>query len=103
MRGGFMAAAIDPSDAARLRDDGGLRRGGVFRMAFPGGCVWDGEGWDNVNGEDEMAREAFTSDRIGPPAGPFSQAVRGGETIYLSGQVGRDPATGRLADGGVAA
>jgi 2-iminobutanoate/2-iminopropanoate deaminase len=50
-----------------------------------------------------MARETFTSDRIGPPAGPFSQAVRGGEAIYLSGQVGRDPATGRLAEGGVAA
>ncbi len=50
-----------------------------------------------------MARETFTSDRIGPAAGPFSQAVRGGEAIYLSGQVGRDPATGRLAEGGVAA
>jgi 2-iminobutanoate/2-iminopropanoate deaminase len=53
--------------------------------------------------EEEMARETFTSDRIGPAAGPFSQAVRGGEAIYLSGQVGRDPATGRLAEGGVAA
>ena len=50
-----------------------------------------------------MARETFTSDRIGPAAGPFSQAVKGGEAIYLSGQVGNDPATGRLVDGGVAA
>ena len=50
-----------------------------------------------------MARETFTSDRIGPAAGPFSQAVRGGDALYLSGQVGRDPATGRLAEGGVAA
>ena len=50
-----------------------------------------------------MARETFTSDRIGPPVGPFSHAVRGGESIYLSGQVGHDPATGRLAEGGVAA
>jgi len=50
-----------------------------------------------------MARETFTSDRIGPAAGPFSQAVRGGDALYLSGQVGRDPTTGRLAEGGVAA
>ena len=50
-----------------------------------------------------MARETFTSDRIGPPVGPFSHAVRGGEGIFLSGQVGHDPATGRLAEGGVAA
>ena len=50
-----------------------------------------------------MVRETFTSDRIGPAAGPFSQAVRGGDALYLSGQVGRDPATGRLAEGGVAA
>ena len=50
-----------------------------------------------------MPRETFTSDRIGPPVGPFSHAVRGGEAIYLSGQVGHDPATGRLVEGGVAA
>jgi 2-iminobutanoate/2-iminopropanoate deaminase len=53
--------------------------------------------------EDGMPREAFTSDRNAPSAGPFSPAVRGGDTIYLSGQVGQDPATGRLVDGGVAA
>ena len=50
-----------------------------------------------------MPRETFTSERIGPPVGPFSQAVRGGDGIYLSGQVGHDPATGRLVEGGVAA
>jgi 2-iminobutanoate/2-iminopropanoate deaminase len=50
-----------------------------------------------------MAREAFMSDRTAPSVGPFSPAVRGGEAIYLSGQVGQDPATGRLVEGGVAA
>ena len=50
-----------------------------------------------------MPRETFTSDRLGPAVGPFSQAVKGGEAIYLSGQVGHDPATGRLVEGGVAA
>ena len=31
--------------------------------------------------------------------GPYSQAVRAGDTVYLSGQIGLDPATGQLVDG----
>jgi 2-iminobutanoate/2-iminopropanoate deaminase len=50
-----------------------------------------------------MPREAVTSDRIAPAAGPFSAAVRAGELVFLSGQVGQDPATGRLVEGGAAA
>ncbi|HEX9935572.1 MAG TPA: Rid family detoxifying hydrolase [Longimicrobium sp.] len=50
-----------------------------------------------------MPRDAIFSDRLAASAGPFSPAVRGGELIYLSGQVGQDPATGKLVDGGVAA
>ncbi|HEV2274171.1 MAG TPA: RidA family protein [Acidobacteriaceae bacterium] len=33
--------------------------------------------------------------------GPYSQAVRSGDWIFLSGQVGLDPATGQLVQGGV--
>ena len=50
-----------------------------------------------------MARQAVTSDRIAPPVGPFSQAVRAGEFLYLSGQVAQDRATGRLIAGDIAA
>ena len=32
---------------------------------------------------------------------PFSQAVRAGDTLYLSGQIGLDPKTGKLAPGGI--
>lgn len=35
--------------------------------------------------------------------GPYSQANRAGNTVYLSGQLGIDPATGKLAEGGVGA
>jgi reactive intermediate/imine deaminase len=31
--------------------------------------------------------------------GPYSQAIRAGDTVYLSGQIGLDPATGQLVDG----
>lgn len=34
--------------------------------------------------------------------GPYSQAVRVGDTLYTSGQVGLDPATGQLVAGGIA-
>jgi 2-iminobutanoate/2-iminopropanoate deaminase len=48
-----------------------------------------------------MPKEAIISDRIAPPAGPFSPAIRAGGIVYLSGQVAQDPATGRLIEGDV--
>jgi 2-iminobutanoate/2-iminopropanoate deaminase len=47
-------------------------------------------------------RSAITTDRLPRPIGPFSPAVRADQAIYLSGQVGEDPATGRLPEGTVA-
>ncbi len=35
--------------------------------------------------------------------GPYSHAVRSGDLIYLSGQTPIDPATGKLAEGGIQA
>lgn len=35
--------------------------------------------------------------------GPYSQAVRAGQTVYLSGQIALDPSTGELVDGGIEA
>lgn len=34
--------------------------------------------------------------------GPYSQAIRAGDFLYLSGQIGLDPATGQVVPGGVA-
>lgn len=34
--------------------------------------------------------------------GPYSQAIRSGDTLFASGQIGLDPATGQLVPGGVA-
>ena len=50
-----------------------------------------------------MGIEAISSDKLAPPEGPFSPAVRSGGLIFFSGQVGVDPAIGRLVDGGVEA
>lgn len=35
------------------------------------------------------------------PVGPYSQAVRSGSFLFLSGQIGLDPETGKLIKGGV--
>ena len=34
--------------------------------------------------------------------GPYSQAVQSGRTVYLSGQIPLDPATGQLVEGDIA-
>ena len=35
--------------------------------------------------------------------GTYSQAIRAGDTVYVSGQIPLDPATGELVDGGIEA
>lgn len=47
-------------------------------------------------------REAITGAPGAPPAiGPYSQAVRVGDTLYLAGQIGIDPETGAFVPGGI--
>jgi len=46
-----------------------------------------------------MSKQAITSKHAPAALGPYSQGVRAGWTVYLSGQLGLDPATGNLADG----
>jgi 2-iminobutanoate/2-iminopropanoate deaminase len=50
-----------------------------------------------------MTKSAIVSLELAPPVGPFSQAIRTDGYIFLSGQVGQDPATGKLVEGGVEA
>ncbi len=46
-----------------------------------------------------MSKVAITSKHAPAALGPYSQGVRAGNTVYLSGQLGLDPATGNLVDG----
>ncbi len=48
-----------------------------------------------------MPKDAVTTDKVAPPAGPFSPAIRAGGAVYLSGQVAQNPTTGRLIDGDI--
>ncbi|MEO5701255.1 MAG: RidA family protein [Casimicrobiaceae bacterium] len=46
-----------------------------------------------------MAKQAIHSKHAPAAIGPYSQAVRAGNTVYLSGQIGLDPANGKLVEG----
>jgi len=48
-------------------------------------------------------RQAVSSDQAPPAIGPYSQAIRSGAFLFLSGQIPLDPATGQLVGGDVAA
>ncbi|MDR2173495.1 MAG: RidA family protein [Burkholderiales bacterium] len=48
---------------------------------------------------DRGGRRAIHSDQAPAALGPYSQAVVAGQTVYLSGQLGLDPASGVLAQG----
>lgn len=50
-----------------------------------------------------MTRLAIRTDQAPAAIGPYSQAVRRGDTVYLSGQIPLDPATGQLVAGDIAA
>ena len=43
-----------------------------------------------------MAKEVVRSDKAPLPIGPYSQAIRAGGVLYLSGQLALDPATGQF-------
>jgi 2-iminobutanoate/2-iminopropanoate deaminase len=49
-----------------------------------------------------MSEKKAVSTKSAPAAiGPYSQAVRVGDFLYTSGQVGLDPATGTLIEGSI--
>lgn len=47
-----------------------------------------------------MAKQAITTDNAPAAVGTYSQAMRCGDLLFISGQIPLDPATGQLVDGG---
>jgi reactive intermediate/imine deaminase len=46
-----------------------------------------------------MSKTAIRTPNAPAAIGTYSQAIRAGDTVYLSGQIGLDPITGELASG----
>jgi reactive intermediate/imine deaminase len=49
------------------------------------------------------SRQIIATSQAPAAIGPYSQAVRAGDTVYFSGQIPLDPATGDLVEGDIAA
>lgn len=45
--------------------------------------------------------QAVVTDRAPEAIGPYSQAIRAGNTVYLAGQIALDPETGEMVEGGI--
>ena len=48
-------------------------------------------------------RQPVSAPDAAKPIGPYSPAIRAGNLLFLSGQVGFDPSTGALVDGDISA
>ncbi|MCC6135801.1 MAG: RidA family protein [Candidatus Contendobacter sp.] len=48
-----------------------------------------------------MPREIISTDQAPAAIGAYSQAVKVGDTVYLSGQIPLDPATMQMVEGGM--
>lgn len=46
-----------------------------------------------------MIREAVATQAAPAAVGPYSQAIRAGELVFASGQIGLDPSSGKLREG----
>ena len=52
--------------------------------------------------ETDMSNQALSTSKAPAAIGPYSQGVKAGNTIYVSGQLPIDPATGAFAGDGIA-
>ena len=50
-----------------------------------------------------MQKLVIHTDRVPPARVPLSQGIRAGDWVFASGQLGNDPRTGKLAEGGILA
>jgi 2-iminobutanoate/2-iminopropanoate deaminase len=46
-----------------------------------------------------MTRQAIQTNGAPAALGPYSQAIRSGDLVFCSGQIGLDPSSGEMADG----
>ncbi len=66
----------------------------VFACGLLAGCVLYGL---LTHQPVHLAKQVIFTERAPTPIGPYSQAVKSGDFVFTSGQIGIDPATGNLS------
>ena len=64
--------------------------------------------WDDLNhlndaSEENQMKKIISTDKAPAAIGPYSQAVRFGNLLFVSGQIALDPKTGELVEGDIEA
>jgi 2-iminobutanoate/2-iminopropanoate deaminase len=54
-------------------------------------------------GDVVQGTEVIKTDQAAAPIGPYSQAIKAGGFVFVAGEKGIDPKTGKMVSGGVAA
>jgi len=52
---------------------------------------------------DRSPLQVIKTDKAGPPVGPYSQGIKAGGFVFVAGEKGLDPATGKIVPGGIEA
>jgi 2-iminobutanoate/2-iminopropanoate deaminase len=47
--------------------------------------------------------QVIKTDKAGPPVGPYSQGIKAGGFVFVAGEKGLDPKTGKIVPGGIEA
>ena len=47
--------------------------------------------------------QVIKTDKAGPPVGPYSQGIKAGGFVFVAGEKGLDPVTGKIVPGGIEA
>ena len=71
-----------------------------YKLAEMARAEYSIEEEDKMKGADIM-KKPIKSDKAPQALGPYSQAIQAGDYLFTSGQVGIDPATGKLVEGGI--
>src|SRR5665811_886457 len=97
-RGGSSAETRYPGSCARPGDTpraAFLHHAGRCRLGA--GCF----GGRLRGGPERVSKEIISTDGAPAAIGPYSQAVRCGRLLFVSGQIPLDPATGSMVAGGI--
>jgi 2-iminobutanoate/2-iminopropanoate deaminase len=54
-----------------------------------------------MNQRDRQSIEVIQTDKAGAPVGPYSQGIKAGGLVFVAGEKGMDPATGKIVPGGI--